>query len=114
MRGIVVSVEYDDLLAITLARNARHFERILVVTSPADEATQDVAARVPNAEVHTTDAFYRNGAAFNKGLALEEGFERIGREGWLLAWDADIVMPQRMDLAGIEIGNLYTNKFKIW
>ncbi|OHB83796.1 MAG: hypothetical protein A2V98_19855 [Planctomycetes bacterium RBG_16_64_12] len=108
MNGIVVSVEYDDLLAITLPRNATHFERILVVTSPADEATQDLVSRTSNAEVHTTDAFYRHGAAFNKGLALEEGFEVLGRDGWLVVWDADIVMPQPMDLEAIEVGNLYS------
>jgi hypothetical protein len=104
----VVSVEFDDLLAITLPKNARHFERILVVTSPEDEATRAVAARVPNAQTYSTDAFCRHGASFNKGLAFEEGFDVLGREGWLVAWDADVVMPDEMDLAGIEIGHLYS------
>ena len=108
MKSIVVCVEFDDLLAITLPRNARHFERVLVVTSPADEATQHVVSAVPNGEVYATDAFYRQGAAFNKGLALEQGFDVLGREGWLLVWDADIVMPDRMELADVEIGNLYS------
>ena len=108
MKSIVVCVEFDDLLAITLPRNARRFERVLVVTSLTDEATQHVVSGVPNGEVYATDAFYRQGAAFNKGLALEEGFDVLGREGWLLVWDADIVMPDRMDLANVEIGSLYS------
>ena len=108
MNSIVVCVQFDDLLAITLPQNARHCERVLVVTSPADEATQDVVSPVPNAEVCATDAFYRHGAAFNKGLALEEGFDVLGREGWLLVWDADVVMPDRMDLADVEVGSLYS------
>ena len=29
MKAIVVSVEFDGLLAITLPRNARHFERVV-------------------------------------------------------------------------------------
>ncbi len=42
VKGIVVCVEYDDLLTITLPRNARHLTEIVVVTSPTDLRTQQV------------------------------------------------------------------------
>ena len=64
-----ICVDFADILALTLPRNARHFKNILVVTSPDDHATADVVKSVKNASLFTTDAFYRDGAVFNKGLA---------------------------------------------
>ena len=46
-----------------------------------------------------TDAFTRHGAAFNKGLAFEEGFDFLGRDGWILIWDADCLFPEGMDVS---------------
>lgn len=92
MRSITVCVEYDDFLAITLPRNRRHFDHTLVVTSPADARTRAVA-KSHGCEVYTTDVFYAGGAHFNKGAAMEEGFDVLGRKGWIVVWDADIVMP---------------------
>lgn len=93
IRGIVVSVGYDDLLAVTLPRAARHLEEVLVVTHPDDEATKAVAKTVPNARTYETDAFFRHGAAFNKGYAMELAFDALGRWGWILILDADVVLP---------------------
>ena len=108
MRGIVVCVNYSDLLKITLPRNARHLSEVLVVTHPDDEATQAVVKTVANAAVFATDAFYRHGAHFNKGLAMEEGFEVLGRRGWTLIHDADVILPDdlRLDI-GLRPGYLY-------
>ena len=94
MNGITVSVDYADLLAITLPRNAKHFGKVLVVTTEGDGDTLSVVAGIPNAEVFVTDAFYRDGADFNKGLAIEEGLDVLGREGWLCSFDADILIPK--------------------
>lgn len=96
IRGIVVCVNYDDLLRITLPRNMRHLDECLVVTSPEDERTQEFVRSVPNCRLHITDAFYRHGAMFNKGLAMEEGFDILGREGWILIWDADTMLPEHL------------------
>lgn len=112
LKGIVVCVDYDDLLAVTLVRNARHFSEVLVVTHPSDQRTKDVVTQVPNARVYETDAFYRYGAKFNKGLAMEEGFDALGRDGWICIWDADTLFPDEMNLVP-EIGKLYTPKRRI-
>jgi len=96
IRGILVCVEYDDLLEITLSRNLRHLDEVLVVTSPADLRTQELVRATPRARLHVTDAFYRQGAEFNKGLAIEEGFDVLGRKGWILVLDADILLPERV------------------
>jgi hypothetical protein len=107
IKSIVVCVEYDDFLEITLPRNSRHFSKTLVVTSPADKKTQAVARKY-GCECYTTDAFYRDGAAFNKGLAMEEGFDVLGRDGWICVWDADIVMPDNIEFTGKDPSCLYS------
>ncbi len=103
MRGIVICVDYDDLLRITLRRNMRFLESCLVVTAPHDGRTLEVCEGVPGVETLTTDAFYRDGASFNKGLAMEEGFDEMRRLWdpleWVLVWDADTLFPDDMDSA---------------
>ncbi len=103
MRALTVCVEYDDLLRLTLPRLLRHFDWLLVVTSPADDRTQYLVAQTVaeamagdearKVQLHVTDAFTRGGATFNKGLAIEEGLDVLGRDGWLAIVDADIVLP---------------------
>lgn len=93
IRAIVVSVNFGDLLRITLSKNSRFFSECVVVTTADDHETQDVVAQVPNARCFITDAFYRHGAVFNKGLAMEEGFDELGRHGWIWIHDADILLP---------------------
>lgn len=107
MKSVVVCVEYDDLLRVTLSRNHKHFVETIVVTSPADVKTQALVREFPNVTACVTDAFYRNGNKFNKGAALEEGLEATGRKGWIVVWDADIVMPPKMPLAGLTPNCLY-------
>lgn len=108
MRGIVVCVDYDDLLEITLKRNARFMDEILVVTAPHDERTLNVVSRIPNARCHITDVFYKDGAKFNKGAAMEEGFDVLGRDGWILIHDADILLPDTFIMPQVVFGRMYS------
>jgi hypothetical protein len=101
IRAITVSVGYAELLAITLPRNLRHFVECLVVSSPEDHATAELVSRTAGARLFITDAFTRHGAAFNKGLALEEGFDQLGRRGLMLILDADILLPDTLELGGL-------------
>lgn len=106
IRGIVVCVNYDDLLEITLWRNMRHLTECVVITTPTDERTKEVCRKVPNVRVFETDAFTRFGAKFNKGLAMEEGFDFLGRHGWILIWDADTLFPDELP----SLNNLYQGR----
>ncbi len=106
-RCLIVCVNYDDILAITLPRNIDKFSECCVITSPADIATIDFVAMFPEVRLFVTDAFYRHGAKFNKGLAIEEAFDFFGRHGWMLVLDADIVLPYAVELAGVTAGNIY-------
>jgi hypothetical protein len=115
MIGLTVCVDYGDLLAVTLPRNARGFERVVVATTEADRATLDIVADVPNAVAFTTDAFTRDGATFNKGLAIEEAIEFFGREslGWLCCFDADILMPPKLPLPQLATSVLYAPRARV-
>lgn len=72
-----------------------------------DKRTIVYAEQFPKVKVFVTDAFYRHGARFNKGLAIEEAFDFMGRVGWMLVWDADIVFPTNLDMSECVFGNLY-------
>lgn len=107
LRGITVSVGYDDLLAKTLKQNMRFMDECVVVTAPHDHKTKAVVRSVPNCKLFETNAFYENGAKFNKGRSLESAFDFLGRAGWILIWDADTIFPTDMQLVDLEVGKLY-------
>ena len=99
MNAITVSVGYDDYLSLTLPENLGHFDAVLVVTTSKDQATQELVERwgqTHDIEYYATDSFYAEGAPFNKGLAIEEGFDVLGREGWIMVLDADVVLPETL------------------
>ncbi len=111
MQAILVCVDYADMLEITLPRNRHHFTEVVVVTSKDDDRTKTIARR---ADCHwiATDAFYRDGAMFNKWLALEEGLGYMRRttlcDDWLAVMDADIVWPKDISSTEYIPGKLYT------
>lgn len=111
MKGVVVCVEYTDLLRLVLVRNMRFLSSCAVITSPQDTETQSFCAKIQNVSVFVTDAFYRHGAKFNKGLAIEEYWNSTERDGWICAWDADILFPDTfndcIDERHLKIGTLY-------
>lgn len=97
MRAILCSVDYNDLLALTLPANRSHFSDVIVVTSTADYPTVSRIAEPLACRVLATDLFYKDGADFNKWAALEFGldvYRRDGVEDYLCIMDADIVWPK--------------------
>jgi hypothetical protein len=96
LRAILVSVDYADLLAITLPYNRHHFSEVMVVTSFTDTASAAVA-EANNCKVYKTNSFYTDGATFNKFRAMEEGLDAFGRYGWMCIMDADVLWPKHID-----------------
>jgi hypothetical protein len=96
LRTIIVCVDYADLLAITLPYNRHHFSEVMIVTSFSDEATVKVASD-NGALIYQTNAFYTDGASFNKFRALEEGLDVFGRYGWMCIMDADVLWPKHIN-----------------
>lgn len=115
IRGITVAVgdPYACTLSICLARNMRHLVETVVVTDHASESVHTVASAVPGVRLHVTDAFTRYGASFNKGLALEEGFDVLGRDGWILIHDADILFPEDLPIHALRPDTLHGARRRI-
>lgn len=107
MRGVTISVDYSDLLEITLPYNLHHFKDFYVISTPDDLATHSVCSR-NGVTCLKTNLFYENGAVFNKWAALEWGLDQIGRYGWLCLIDADVLWPKYIPEWNMKIGNLYT------
>lgn len=109
MRAIMVAVDYDDLLNVTLPYNRHHFDEVCVVTSPDGFNSVEPIATLSHAQVVVTDLFYRDGATFNKWRALEYALDVYGRHGWMCIMDADVLWPERLpDDWEPVVGNLYT------
>lgn len=110
IHGLVVSVDYADLLAKSIALWRAGLESLTVVTAPHDKDTQILAGDY-RCQIHVTDAFYRNGAHFNKGAAQQEAWAMVPKDGWLLLIDADVI-PQpdwrsHLELCPLQPGYLY-------
>lgn len=95
--SIVVCVEYDDMLRLTLPHNAQRFEKTFVITTPEDTATLSVVRETQGAYQYATRAFYDNGDHFNKGRAIDDLLQLLADwrlwVGWCCHWDADILLP---------------------
>src|SRR5208283_2076935 len=89
---VTACVGFDDLLDHTLTLNHPYADHYIVVTSHQDQRTQ-WAARRHGARCVVTDLFQKDGRNFNKGAALNAGFNYFRYRGWRLHLDADIVLP---------------------
>lgn len=92
LEAVVTCVGFDDLLDIALTHNHAQVDTMIVVTSHADKATQRVCRKHGSICVQT-DLFRKNGRNFNKGAAINVGFDRFQYHGWRMQLDADIVLP---------------------
>jgi len=92
IEAIIICVNYSDFLEISLSKNAKHFDNIIVVSSLEDKITEEICHKY-NAKCVKTDAFYINNAKFNKGLAINVGFSFLEHRDWVINLDADIILP---------------------
>lgn len=112
IHGLVVSVNYADLLVPGIGLWMGGLDSLTVVTDLNDDDTVALAIAMGHgATVFRTDAFYRNGAAFNKGLAQQEAWHLVPKDDWILLIDADVIPPiawrQRLEALRPEPGWLY-------
>ena len=92
LEGVIVCVNYADFLAHTLPHNKIHFDRLVVVTDRNDTQTLKLC-EYHHVECIQTDAFYSEGADFNKAKGINVGLNRLARKGFVMHLDADIYLP---------------------
>lgn len=103
---VIVSVNYNDYLLLSLTNNTKLFSNITVVTSSDDLMCQRICEKF-GVKCVITDRMYENGATFNKGKAINEGINSIENPGWILLLDADIVVEDKIDLKSLSWDHLY-------
>jgi hypothetical protein len=89
---VTTCVGFDDILDLTLPQNHPQVDTLIVVTSHEDKKTQMVAKK-HGAMLVVTDLFKKNGRNFNKGAAINAGFDYWQWHGWRMHIDSDIALP---------------------
>ena len=92
LEAVTVCMGFDDILDETLKLNMPQLDTMIVVTSHEDNKTQAVA-RKHGALLAITDLHQKNGRNFNKGAAINAGFNYFQYHGWRMHIDADIAFP---------------------
>lgn len=91
IEACLVCVDYADYLIHTLPRNKDYFDDIVVVTVERDKETQKVCDD-NGVRYVLSDRLYEDDAKFNKGKALNDGWNTMSRSDWLCTFDADIIL----------------------
>lgn len=105
---LIVSVNYNDFLILTLQKNSKLFENITVVTSPDDFLCQKICEKF-NVNCLITDVMFESGAKFNKGKAINFALNSIDKESFVLILDADIIVENPINIEELENNTLYTS-----
>ena len=105
---IIVSVNYNDFLLVSLGHNEKIFENITVVTSSSDFLCQKICKKF-GVNCVVTDIMYENDAVFNKGKAINEGIKSISNPDYILLLDADILVMENIDIDALDEKTLYTS-----
>jgi hypothetical protein len=123
IEAVIVCVNYSDFLAWTLPTNKNLFNKLVVVTSKEDVKTQKLC-EFWHVQCVITDRMYEDGAAFNKGKAINDGLKALDSDGWVVHMDADIFLPPmfrvileglKLDEAGVyAVDRLMCDDFKEW
>ena len=94
LSAITVCVDYSEHLSQSLCRWRDGVDNLLVVSSPGDGDTITMCQE-NGVQCLQTNCFWMNGAKFNKGLAISQGFltmlPKLRQDDWVLFFDADII-----------------------
>jgi GR25 family glycosyltransferase involved in LPS biosynthesis len=106
---IIISVDYNDYLILTLEENSKIFDNITVVTSTSDTICQKICEKF-GVRCVITDKMYEENAIFNKGKAINEGIKSIENPDLILLLDADIIVENKINLEVLSDDILYTSE----
>jgi GTP:adenosylcobinamide-phosphate guanylyltransferase len=97
---ILISVNYNDFLSITLKENKKLFNNIHVITSSKDILCQKIC-EVYDVNCIVTDVMYED-SVFNKGKAYNYALNQINNLDYVLILDGDIIVLDDIDVNNLE------------
>jgi glycosyltransferase involved in cell wall biosynthesis len=89
---VIVCDKYHDFLRHTLPLNKHLFDKIVIVTSYEDKATQRVC-EYNHVQCIRTDVLESRKGIFKKGYAINVGLDALTKKDWVVHMDADILLP---------------------
>ena len=104
---VVVSINYNEYLKISLENNTKIFDNITIVTSEDDIECQEIC-KTYGVNCVICDDILKDGI-INKSIGLNKGINSLNNTDWILILDADIVVNNKIDIKHLEYNNLYTN-----
>ena len=107
LTAITTCVGFDDYLRVCVKENEGLFDDWIIVTTPGDPCHD-----IEGVRFHETDAFYRDGAPFNKGAAINSALMDYNHEAeWLVLLDGDIILPsdwrKKINVYPLDRNNIY-------
>jgi len=104
---IIVSVNYNDYLSITLKENKKLFKNITVITSKNDFKCQKICDELEVSFI-ICDDILKDGV-LNKSIGINKGINSLKNPDWILILDADIIVNNNIDIYNLDYKTLYTN-----
>jgi len=104
---VIVSVNYNDFLLLSLKNNIKLFENIHVVTSKDDFLCHKICEKF-KVNCIKTDIMYEGGSKFNKGKAINLALNYIKEPSFVLILDADIIVENKIDLNELREDTIYS------
>jgi glycosyltransferase involved in cell wall biosynthesis len=104
---IIVSVNYNKYLNITLSENIKIFKSITVVTSEDDIECQEICKNY-GVNYVICDNILKDGL-INKSIGINKGIKSINNPDWVLILDADIIVNSKINIDNLDLETIYTN-----
>lgn len=92
IEAVIVCDKYADFLTYTLPHNKALFDRLVVVTSFEDKATQKVC-EYNHVKCVRCDALESRKGVFRKAEGINDGLAELSGNDWVVHLDADIYLP---------------------
>lgn len=105
---VIVSVNYNDFLVLSILHNKKYFSNLIVVTTIDDVKCQEICKKF-DVKCVLTDRLTNEGEQFNKGKAINDGIKSIDNPDWILLLDADILVTKKIENDKLEKDTLYTS-----
>lgn len=93
IEALTVCVNYSDFFRHVAKANHKLFDKWVVVTDTKDQFTPEICKEYGLVCIQT-DAFYQDGASFNKAAGMNIGLQAISEDAYVLFLDADIILPE--------------------